>query len=88
MTVEKTRILFLIGRTRVHLDDVKALGHFVELEVVLKEDEAPETAVAEAHRLMDQLGIRQEDLIAQAYADLLREKRNAGINAQAAASSA
>ena len=38
--VRKTRDVYLIGRTRVHVDEVESLGSFVELEVVLGEDEA------------------------------------------------
>jgi predicted adenylyl cyclase CyaB len=74
VTVEKVRTLFLIGKTRVHLDDVRHLGQFVELEVVLEDGQAAEEGIAEAHRLMDKLGIRQENLIDGAYADLLRSK--------------
>ena len=76
VTVEKVRTLYQIGRTRVHLDSVKHLGQFVELEVVLEDGEAAETGIAEAQRLMDDLGIRQESLIEGAYADLLRRKQS------------
>ena len=44
--VRKYRTLFLVGRTRVHLDRVEDLGHFLELEVMLVGDESPERAFA------------------------------------------
>lgn len=69
--VQKHRTLFLVGRTRVHLDRVIGLGHFVELEVVLKDGEPPEVGVREAHELMAQLGILPSQLIDGAYVDLI-----------------
>uniref|UniRef100_A0A8C6U9B9 Si:ch211-156b7.4 n=1 Tax=Neogobius melanostomus TaxID=47308 RepID=A0A8C6U9B9_9GOBI len=55
--VRKERRLFLIGQTRVHLDTVEGLGHYMELEVALN--------------LMDQLGVSQESLVTGAYMDLI-----------------
>jgi predicted adenylyl cyclase CyaB len=69
--VQKRRTLFLVGRTRVHLDDVRDLGHFLELEVVLEEGEPAEAGIAEAHRLMARLGVDQAQLVTGAYVDLL-----------------
>jgi len=43
--VRKHRTLFLVGRTRVHLDQVEGLGQFLELEVVLGEGERSENGV-------------------------------------------
>jgi len=69
--VEKRRTLFLVGRTRVHLDQVEGLGEFLELEVVLGDEESAETGITEAHALMEQLGIDPSQLIEGAYVDLL-----------------
>jgi predicted adenylyl cyclase CyaB len=71
--VRKERALYLIGRTRVHLDRVEGLGDFVELEVVLAEDESEAAGLAEARRLMEALGLDQETLVAGAYVDLLAD---------------
>jgi predicted adenylyl cyclase CyaB len=72
--VLKSRTLYLIGRTRVHLDRVDQLGDFLELEVVLEEGEPADIAVREAHCLMAQLGIAPSDLVECAYVDLLEEE--------------
>jgi adenylate cyclase class IV len=69
--VRKHRTLFLVGRTRVHLDRVEGLGDFLELEVVLEEDEASEAGVREAKELMAALGVEPSQLIESAYVDLL-----------------
>jgi predicted adenylyl cyclase CyaB len=69
--VRKQRTVFLVGRTRVHLDKVEALGHFLELEVVLADDESIEAGTREAYELMQKLGVRQSQLVQRAYVDLL-----------------
>jgi predicted adenylyl cyclase CyaB len=69
--VRKYRTLFLVGRTRVHLDRVEDLGHFLELEVMLVDDEPAEQGVREAGQLMEQLGIQAGQLVEGAYLDLM-----------------
>jgi len=69
--VEKTRLLYLVGQTRVHLDSVVGLGDFLELEVVLRPDQSPAEGQIIAADLMRRLGIHDSDLIATAYADML-----------------
>lgn len=71
--VRKHRTLFRVGRTRIHLDHVQRLGHFVEIEVVLEEGEALERGVAEARELMGQLSISREQLVHHAYIDLIQQ---------------
>jgi predicted adenylyl cyclase CyaB len=71
--VRKQRTLFLSGRTRIHLDNVENLGHFMELEVVLRDGEPVEAGVGEAEELMKRLGVKASDLLDRAYVDLLVE---------------
>ncbi len=69
--VRKKRTLFLHGRTRIHIDEVEKLGRFIELEVVLEADEAPEEGDRIARELMERLNISESDLIESAYIDML-----------------
>ena len=69
--VRKERRLYLVGRTRVHLDRVDGLGDYLELEVVLRETESEDDGEAEAGRLLDQLGVALSDRVSRAYVDLL-----------------
>ena len=72
--VVKHRTLFMVGRTRVHLDRVQGLGDYMELEVVLGDEESAEDGTREAHALMARLGIAQDCLVTGAYHDLLRAR--------------
>jgi len=76
--VVKIRKLYMYGRTRIHLDDVQGLGRFIELEVVLGENELRENGEKEACMLMEKLGIESESLIEGAYIDMIggRTHRN------------
>ena len=73
LTVKKKRELYMVGRTRIHIDRVDQLGDFLELEVVLSEKEDPEIGKKEANALMNKLQISPESLIDKAYVDLLAE---------------
>jgi predicted adenylyl cyclase CyaB len=75
--VQKHRTLFLAGRTRIHLDSISGLGHFLELEVVLEEHEPAEVGVLEADDMLRRLGIESSQLIEGAYADLLAARSRA-----------
>ena len=72
--VEKRREVWLWENVRIHLDEVKDLGNFVELEVV-----TDEKGVQESHQrvetLMRALEIVPDDLIACSYGDLLARQK-------------
>lgn len=69
--VSKTRTLYLIGQTRIHLDEVEDLGSYLELEVVLEPSQSEADGEVIAKKLMQTLGIRSEDLVEGAYIDHL-----------------
>jgi len=69
--VRKTRWLLRVGQTRVHVDRVENLGDFMELEVVLRPDQADAEGVCIAEALMCELGLEDAERIAAAYLDLL-----------------
>jgi len=74
-TVEKVRTLYWVGPTRIHIDQVQGLGDFLELEVVLGTGQSTPQSEEEgkgiAAALLRKFGIGPEDLIAEAYVDLL-----------------
>uniref|UniRef100_A0A915IAQ2 CYTH domain-containing protein n=1 Tax=Romanomermis culicivorax TaxID=13658 RepID=A0A915IAQ2_ROMCU len=75
--VKKRRKLFMLGQTRIHLDQVEILGSFLELEVVLNEYQTLECGEIIANGIMDKLNIGQNQLISAAYIDLICESKHA-----------
>ena len=69
--VTKTRRLYWIGQTRVHIDRVDGLGDFLEFEVVLRLGQTETEGREIAEQLLSEFEIRPEQLIAEAYVDLL-----------------
>lgn len=72
--VRKTRFLYMVGQTRLHLDEVEDLGKFVELEVVLRPGQKDTEGQAIASELMNQLGVGEEDLLRTAYMDMIEAR--------------
>jgi predicted adenylyl cyclase CyaB len=68
--VIKRRELFLVGQTRIHLDDVPGLGCFVELEVVMTGEESAASGRQAAETIAAALGIADAPLVGPAYIDL------------------
>ncbi|XP_050545052.1 uncharacterized protein LOC126907653 [Daktulosphaira vitifoliae] len=74
--VKKVRTLIMVGQTRVHLDSVEDLGNFIELEVVLNENQSSDDGKKIALDLMSLLEISENDLISVSYVNMLNEKKN------------
>ncbi|CAF5188901.1 unnamed protein product, partial [Rotaria sp. Silwood1] len=79
-SVDKHRTLFLTGhgQTKIHIDQVKGLESsiFIELEVILQDNQTAEQGQLIAKDLCQQIGIQENNLIKSAYIDLLLEKNS------------
>lgn len=71
--VKKTRYLYLVGQTRIHLDDVDGLGYFMELEVVMEDGQSDAEGQEIAEGLMASLGVERSDLLEGAYMDMIKK---------------
>ncbi|XP_050179697.1 uncharacterized protein LOC126644408 [Myiozetetes cayanensis] len=80
--VRKERLLYLVGQTRLHLDRVEGLGDFLELEVVLRQEQSVQDGEHVARELLRALGVGEDDLISGAYLDLLLAKGQPGTGAE------
>ncbi len=78
--VKKKRILYKYGQTRIHLDNVEGLGKFIELEVVLNDNQTNDDGIKVANNLVQKLNIQESDLIDVAYIDLIENKNSSVIN--------
>jgi predicted adenylyl cyclase CyaB len=74
-TVRKERTVAIWQSTRIHLDSVEQLGHFVELETILGDGDAHSKASrAEFESVVDWLGLAGLESIPGSYSDLLIQK--------------
>lgn len=67
--VIKKRRLWLLGKTRIHLDQVKGLGNYVELETVFNKD-GYRKAMIEHRHIISVLQLRGYKKIKGSYSDL------------------
>lgn len=74
--VEKQRHLYVVDRTRIHLDRVQHLGDFVEIEIVLEDHEQIQDPLIQLQMKswIDRLGLNAEETCERAYIDMLMLK--------------
>ena len=73
VVVKKERNLWIYKNTRIHLDVVKKLGHFLELETVIQGDNF-KNARKEHAKIINLLKIGRLKKISTSYSDLLLAK--------------
>ncbi len=76
--VKKRREIYYIGNVKFHIDEVPGLGSFAEIEAGnILENVSKEKLQEQCNFYLKELKIKNEDLIAESYSDMLiREKAN------------
>ncbi len=76
IVVNKQRKIFFIDNVKFHIDKVKGLGTFVEIEAIDKDGTiGVEKLQEQCDVFMKYLNIQKQDLIAVSYSDLLLSSR-------------
>lgn len=73
-TVIKKRKNFRLGDFFIYLDEVRNLGHFLEVEVFAKDSRNYEEKVEAVFKFIEKLGIRRESTIRKSYLEMILEK--------------
>lgn len=77
--VDKLREIYFIDNVKFHLDTVKGLGTFVEIEAIDESNTlAYDIILQQCHSYMAQLNISDEDLVSVSYSDLIMQQ-NLGV---------
>lgn len=72
VVVDKQRTIYFIDNVKFHVDEVKGLGAFVEIEAIDKDHSLGEPKLLEQCREYMQLfGLKEADLVEVSYSDLL-----------------
>jgi len=72
VTVTKTREIYFINNIKFHIDTVEELGNFIEIEASNKTaDISSEKLREQCQHFIELLGIREEEMIAHSYSDML-----------------
>ena len=77
--VDKSRAIYFAGNVKLHVDRVRGLGDFVEIEAIDEDGSLGEARLREqCEAFMRELGIEPADLVARSYSDLVAELSQPG----------
>ncbi|HKK46148.1 MAG TPA: class IV adenylate cyclase [Balneolaceae bacterium] len=79
IVVDKQREIYFIDNVKFHIDEVKELGNFVEIEAIDEDGSIGKDMLnKQCRKFMKLLRITKDQLIAKSYSDLLIAKENSG----------
>jgi adenylate cyclase, class 2 len=70
--IEKHRTVYLHDNVRIHLDEVRGLGMFLEFEAIVDDRCAEAAAKVKLEKLFSEFQLTSDSVIAGSYSDLLR----------------
>lgn len=71
--VRKRREIYFVGNVKIHLDRVRGLGKFVEVEAISRTGKL-DVVQAQAREFQRLFQIAPEDLVGESYSDLILER--------------
>jgi adenylate cyclase class 2 len=75
--VDKMREIHFIDNVKFHIDEVRGLGSFVEIEAIDQDGTLePDHLLAQCDHYLRLFGIREEDLLHDSYSDQLMARRS------------
>ncbi len=76
VVVDKLREIWFVGNVKFHIDEVKGLGSFVEIEAIDRDGTIGEAVLQrQCAEWMARFGICHEDLIEESYSDMLLRRQ-------------
>lgn len=76
VAVDKSREIYFLNNVKFHLDSVKNLGTFVEIEAIDSDGSiGKEKLYEQCNHFLEVLNISNKDLIADSYSDLLLKSK-------------
>lgn len=74
--VDKSREIYFIGNVKFHLDKVKDLGEFIEIEALSTDKSLTKSDLyKQCQSYLKLFSIEEKDLLPGSYSDLLLEKK-------------
>jgi predicted adenylyl cyclase CyaB len=72
--VDKRREIYFVKNVKIHLDRVRQLGRFLEVEAISRTGDVKKIR-SQARQFQELFGVTPKDIVAESYSDLILAKR-------------